>query len=438
MTIKRDIEGELDRWLVSKHRRPLLIRGARQVGKSFVVQEWGRKNFDNYLEINLEEQVSLRSIFTGDLTASRILENLELGSGVNLRQPNTLLFIDEIQCEPRALLALRYLYEQIPELAVVAAGSLIEFVFDEVGLPVGRIDQLHMKPVTFSEFLGAMKKEHLRAAITKNDLTRAIPDIAHRQLLDLLRTYFYVGGMPEAVATYVDERDLGAVSHVHGRILAGYEDDFQKYSGKSEWTALRTVFSRAPSVVGDPRVKYVRLDREIRSEKLKSALVLLTKSQVLSRVVSTYAASPPLKSAAEEKCFKIIFLDIGLLHHALGFDWRRISLDDDLTQIKSGAFAEQFVGQELAAHCTINESHDLYYWNRRVQGSDAEVDYVIEFAGGCAPVEVKSGKRGTLKSLLMYLEKFGPKNSFVLSQRNVEQLESTTLLPLYMASRLSI
>lgn len=435
--IYRDIYSKLDAWKDSTSRHPLLVRGARQVGKSHAIRTWARKNFENFLEINLEEQSSLRSVFQKDLTADQLLQNLELGTGVNLFGKNSALFIDEIQSEPRALLALRYLYEQKPELPVLAAGSLVEFVLEEVGLPVGRVDQLTMGPVSFREFLAAMGKDQFVRLIKESPLNAPVPDIAHNQLLDLLRTYFYVGGMPSAVTTYVETKSLNSVSEVHARILKGYEDDFQKYAKEADWAALEAVFASAPQVVGESRVKYVRLDREIRGEKIKTAVNLLAKAEVLEKVVSSYAKTLPLRAGAQAKFFKLIFLDIGLLHHAMGFDWRKVSLEDDLTDIKQGAFAEQFVGQELLTGSEINDASQLFYWYRSVKGSDAEVDYLVQYEGAPVPVEVKSGSRGTLKSLRLYIEEFGCKKAFVLSQRNIERMEETTFLPLYLASRLN-
>jgi hypothetical protein len=173
---------------------------------------------------------------------------------------------------------------------------------------------------------------------------------------------------------------------------------------------------RVPHLVGDPRVKYVQVDRHIHSDKIKRFLLLCEKANLLTRVHSTYASSLPLAAAADKKFFKIIFLDIGLLHHPLGFDWRQVSPDADLTNICHGAFAEQFVGQELLAHADILDQRNLYYWYRKAKGSDAKVDYVVSSHGSPAPVEVKSGSRGTLKSLNMYIEKYQPKEAFVLSQ----------------------
>lgn len=364
--IKRDIYSKLDSWKSSLSRHPLLVRGARQVGKSHAIRTWGKQNFENFLEINLEEQTSLRSIFKKDLTAEQLLQNLELGTGVNLYGENSALFVDEIQSEPRALLALRYLYEQQPELPVIAAGSLVEFVLEEVGLPVGRVDQITMGPVSFTEFLTALAKNQLVRVIKESPLNEPIPETAHNQLLDLLRTYFYVGGMPGAVTTYVETKSLNLVSDVHARILKGYEDDFQKYAKKADWTALEAVFGSAPFVVGESRIKYVRLDKDIRGEKIKAAVNLLTKAEILKKVVSSYAKNVPLRAGSQAKFFKLILLDVGLLHHAMGFDWRKVSLDDDLTDIKQGAFAEQFVGQELLSGSEINEA--AQYFVAKAQG----------------------------------------------------------------------
>lgn len=430
--INRQIYQDLDIWKHSIDRHPLLVRGARQVGKSFAIRTWAKKNFQNYLEINLEESKSLGKIFEGDLTIDLMLEKIELGTGINLRHPDSILFIDEIQCQPRALMALRYFYENFPELHVIAAGSLIEFVIEEVGIPVGRVDQLYVHPINFTEFLLALNKEHLVKQINKSKLASKISDIAHNQLLNCLRTYYYVGGMPSAVATYISSGDLGATSAVHARIIKGYEDDFQKYSKKSDWGLLQSIFKRSPSLVGNSRLKYSNLDREIRGEKLKKALELLCKAQILTKVISTYSKKIPLESGIQEKFFKIIYLDIGLLHHQLGFDWRSIEIDKDLTDIKSGAFAEQFIGQELRSKSSVNKNIDLYYWYRSVKGSDAEVDYIINYKNLPTPIEVKSGSRGTLKSLIQYIKEFDSKNNLVFSQRNIEVMDNILFLPLYM------
>ncbi|MCI5064762.1 AAA family ATPase [bacterium] len=438
--IPRKIHEALDAWSQGAQRKPFVLRGARQVGKSYAVRGWAKRNVpeDRFLELNLEREESARHLFRGDLRPDRILQDLQLFSGKNLREKGACLFIDEIQYAPRAITALRYFYEEIPDLFLIAAGSLIDFSLANISFPVGRVQQHFMFPLTFAEFLTACGEEHLATYLNEAPLDEEINPAIHQKFLQLLKDYYYVGGMPEAVRVYLDSRDLSQVSAFHGQLLAAFREDFQKYAKNNEIEALATTFERVPHLVGDPRVKYVQVDRHIHSDKIKRSLLLCEKANLLTRVHSTYASSLPLAAGADKKFFKIIFLDIGLLHHLLGFDWRQVSPDADLTNICHGAFAEQFVGQELLAHADILDQRNLYYWYRKAKGSDAEVDYVVSSRGSPAPVEVKSGSRGTLKSLNMYIEKYQPKEAFVLSQRNIERVDSVRFLPLYFAHRLAM
>lgn len=438
MEIQRHIYTALDSWKDREDRRPLLIRGARQVGKSYAVRHWARNHFEkeSFVELNFEERPQLKAIFERDLVISRILDELNLVLGKNLRTPGCLLFMDEIQACPSAITSLRYFYEKAPHLHVIAAGSLMEFILESASFPVGRIDSLHMFPLTFGEFIAASGKGNLKNHIETCKFDNPLVPMVHQELLDLLRQYYRVGGMPEAAARYLSTRDYSEASRIHGILLNGYEEDFAKYSKQVDWDALKTVYHRIPDLAGRTRLRYAEVDRVLRAEKVKRALSLLEKAGLITRVISTYARKLPLEAAAKSNFFKVIFLDIGLLQHALGFDWRNISVTQDLTDMREGIFAEQFVGQEVLAERARDANYTLHYWDRHVKGSDAEVDYVVEHEGMPAPVEVKSGSRGTLKSLAWYMRDYSPPSAFVLSQRNIEKLDSITFLPLYLASRI--
>lgn len=434
----RRIYGDLAAWIKRPNRKPLIIKGARQVGKSHAVRTFARdlSGIDNFVELNLEQHESYRTFFKGDLDPQDIIEGIQLATGTNLKKPNSLLFIDEIQQEPRAITALRYFFEQYPQLPVIAAGSLIDFVLEDIGFPVGRIEEMTLHPFSFCEFLEALGKKHLAEFIWTHDLSKSVLEPVHNEILLLLKRYFCIGGLPEAVKSYYLEQDLQQVSRIQKSLLMNYKSDFPKYSKKTDWDALDTVFERGPLLVGSPRVKYTDFDKVIRGEKIKSAIGLLTQANILRRVVSSNIDKPPLRAGKEEKFFKIIFLDIGLMQTALGFSWHNVAPDVDLTDLKKGSLAEQFVGQELLANLT-HRSQELFYWYRNAKSSNAEIDYLIESTFGASPVEVKSGALGRLKSLLLYQQLKSSKQSYILSQRNISQQGQNHFLPLYFAGRLT-
>jgi uncharacterized protein len=432
----RDLYRNLDLWLKAKRRKPLLIRGARQVGKSFAVREWGRQTVgeSGFLEINLEKQPSFRTLFTGDLEVKQMLKELELLTGKNLRKEKSILFIDEIQVEPRAITSLRYFYEDYPKLPVIAAGSLIEFALGKISFPVGRIEELYLTPLSFFEFIEAVGKQHLSRELREHDLTTPISEALHRQLLTLLRDYYFIGGMPEAVKVFLESGSLSEVSKTHEQLLSTYRSDFLKYAREAQWRLLDQVLSRIPFLVGESRVIYSRVASDRSGEQVKTALLLLEQANIINKVVSTEARHLPLESGIREKFFKLIFIDIGLLHHLRGFDWRTLSPTDDLTNVMNGIMAEQFVGQQLRSANSL-PNKKLYYWFRAEKGSDAEVDYVVSRNGYPCPIEVKSGKRGTLKSLLLFQKTFTPPESLIISQHPIAYESGFRWVPLYLAGR---
>jgi uncharacterized protein len=437
MHLARSVAQKLDQWRTRQGRRPLLVRGARQVGKSFAIREWGKSTFgSNFVEINFEERPQFKRVFENDLDVTRLLEELSLLSGSSISQPGTLLFLDEIQACPQALTALRYFYEKKPELFVIAAGSLIEFAIDELSFPVGRIESLDMHPLTFFEFLDAVNKTSLKEYLTTVTLGNAVSEPAHEELLLMLKRYIYVGGMPQAVATYAATNDLVEVARIHSELARSFEDDFAKYARQADWQALQVVFTRSPGLVGRTKVKYSAYDRELRSEKIKRALLMLERAGLINKVTATSATKPPLSLQSKTNTFKIISLDIGLLQHQLGFDWRHLDPNESLSTLANGALAEQFVGQELLAASAVARQHALHYWQRDAKGSDAEIDYLLLQHNQIVPIEVKSGKRGTLKSLDRFLSESNSNNAYVLSHNPGARDGNVTWVPLYLASRL--
>ena len=267
-------------------------------------------------------------------------------------------------------------------------------------------------------------------------MSQGLPKVVHEELVSNLRLYFRIGGMPEVVSVYVESHSLDEVSKVHTRLLESYKNDFAKYSKKVDWEALSVVFERVPSMISANRVKFSKFDPALRGEKVKKALRLLQTAGVIHKVISTQAYNLPLSSANDDRFFKLLFLDIGLMQAILGFDWRKLPPNTPLNNIFEGAFAEQFVGQEIICSRSLDVAYQPHYWYRSVKGSEAEVDYVIEKEGAPIPIEVKSGSRGALKSLALYKEKFKPDYSLVISERNFEQSDGIYWIPLYFAGQL--
>lgn len=430
----REISIKINEWKEGSSRKPLIIKGARQVGKTYTVMEFGKENFANCVVANFEKQKMLSDIFAGDLDIPIILQRLELVLGERIDPHNTLLFFDEIQRCPQAITALRYFLEEKPELAVIAAGSLIDFAFEEVGVPVGRVTYLHMHPLSFHEFLGAIGEQNLQDFLLNKPLPEK-EDVVHQKLISLVKKYAQVGGMPEAINRYINTGSLKEVGQFQMDMIETYRQDFTKYSFKIPYPIMLTVMDKLPQLIGN-QIKYAHIDKEIRSVTLKQVILLLERAHVLCRVRVARMPELPLSASASEKIFKAIFLDIGLLQALCGIDWGKISEKEDFISIHRGALAEQFVGQEIMAHTSISHFKPLYYWKREERGSSAEIDYLVEHNGGVVPLEVKSDKAGRLRSLHLFNQQFHPKKSFVVSSHPSSKLKSIHWIPFYGLKRL--
>lgn len=425
----REITQKMKEWQNSPSRKPLIIKGARQVGKTYTIEEFGRENFTNCVVANFEKQRMLSDIFLGDLDIPTILERLELVLSTRIEPHNTLLFFDEIQKCPRAITALRYFWEEKPELAIIAAGSLLDFAIEEVGVPVGRVTYLYMHPLSFYEFLGAVGEQNLQGFLLNHPLPKT-EDIIHQKLLSLTKKYAQTGGMPEAVALYTKTGSLKEVSQLHWDLIETYRQDFTRYASKVPYNFMLTVMEKLPQLIGN-QIKYSHIDKEIRSTYLKEVILLLERAQVLNRVRATHTGHLPSGAGAGEKVFKTIFLDIGLLQALCGIDWGKVAEKEDFISVYRGILAEQFVGQEIMAYTSISHFKPLYYWKREERGSSAEVDYLVEHDGGVVPLEVKSDKAGRLRSLHLFNQKFHPKKSFVVSSHPSSTLDSLQWIPFY-------
>ncbi len=450
--MKRVAEHALKRWLDNKHRKPLVIRGARQVGKSTLVRQFAENNGLTLNEINLERHLELDDIFK-TLDTGIICKELEGLLGRNVVGPGSLLFLDEIQATPRALQALRYFYEDLPETPVLAAGSLLEFVLSRhnFSMPVGRIEYAHMGPMTFEEYLAEID-EGLLKYIVEFDFADAIPTTAHKKLLDRQREYLMIGGMPEAVSAFLESGRLSDVIPAQRSIISTYLDDFSKYASQKELLRLQKVFNFVPRSVGK-KIKYSNISRDETSRVLRTAIERLSKARVVSQVFHSHCTGLPLQAEIDEFTYKALFLDIGLMNRVSGLDWLAISALDERMLVNEGAMAEQFIGQHLLYFRGWAEPPELCYWLRQKKMANAEVDYVISRGDLITPVEVKAGKSGTLKSLLQFAysrnSRLGVRfdlnpPSVQHVEHSLRQADSTRTvnydlisLPLYMVGRLA-
>jgi uncharacterized protein len=397
----------LDHWFSAPRRKPLIIRGARQVGKSTLVRSFAQQKGLGLVEVNLERAPQLESTFES-LNPQQILDQIEALQNKAL-QPGNLLFLDEIQATPRAVAALRYFYEDMKEQAVVCAGSLLEFVLadHDFSMPVGRIQYLHMGPMAFTEFLEALDEKVLKKTVDTYERGKELGPVVHARLLHLLRLYYFVGGMPEAVAAYATHRRLSDASAVHAEIINTYRDDFPKYAGSRDLTRLLAVFTFAAQNVG-VKIKYSNILKDERSETLRRDIELLSMARVISKVVHTHASGLPLQANLDPKTYKLLFLDVGLMNALCGLKWDGLSAMDEERLINSGVIAEQFVGQHLQDLLSEDINRELTYWLRENKTGNAEVDFVASFGGRIVPMEVKSGGRGSLRSLHQFM---GEKNA---------------------------
>ncbi len=401
--MKRFEEKKLNAWLNSPYRKPLVIRGARQVGKSTMVRQFARENGLTLHEVNLERHPTLADAFkTHDI--KRILGEIQFicGKGpVNVEK--SLLFLDEIQATPVAIQTLRYFYEDCPELRVIAAGSLMEFALSKktFTMPVGRIEYLFLGPMTFEETLLSLGEEHLLELLRGYRTTDAFPMSAHERLLELQRIFLLVGGMPEAVQRFVDTRDFDGVLDIHASIVETYRDDFAKYAGRTDLLRLHKIFDYVPKGIGE-KFKYVRIDPGEQARELKKAVDLLAKAQVIMRAFHTDASGPPLGATIDDRIFKPFFLDCGLVNFICGI--RQISPEILKRRefINEGKIAEQFIAQHIPCLGNRNTRPLLTYWLREGRSKNAEVDFIVQLDQWIVPIEVKAGKSGTLKSLQQF------------------------------------
>jgi uncharacterized protein len=432
--MQRAIDKKLSDWKISRFRKPLIIRGARQVGKTYSVTRFGQTRFDTFLALDFERDRTIHRVFDGDLSTDRLIMELEVLFNTRITPGSTLLFFDEIQECQRAVLSLRYFYEERPDLYIIAAGSMLEFTLGEVSFPVGRVSFEWMRPMTFHEFLNAMDLHLLAEKLPRVFDEDPVPvsGAIHTRISEQLKRYLVTGGMPEAVERY---RQTGSLVHsaaVHEEVFQSYLQSLVKYNQRADVDTLDHLMRSLPRHVGS-QIKYTRLAPDQRIEKTKTSLDILEKALIVQTVTAASAAGLPLNAHVSARKIKPLFLDVGLMQYVCGMDPAAILADKDLSMIYKGSLAEQLVGQELLA-AGGSENGKLFYWARDKKSSSAEVDYLAVHQGAVFPIEVKSGPAGQLKSLHLFLTE-NPRISqgIVMSPAGNEcqRLEKLIFLPIY-------
>ena len=405
MYYKRIIDRYLSEWAARPEHKPILLRGARQVGKSTAVQHLG-ESFKYYVEINLEKQAYYTDLFKTDLDVKRIVPQLAAMCGIPIVPNETLLFIDEIQESREAIMALRYFKEDMPDLHVVAAGSLLEFVLDDIPtFGVGRIHSMYMFPMTFDEFLLANGEQLLMEARNHAHADAPLPTPLHDKLVGLVRTFMLVGGMPESVAKWVQTHDFLQCQEVQDDIITGYEADFPKYKKKVD-PQLMIATMRSAATQATKKFVYSRVPGEYKTAEVKKSLDLLIKAGILIPVTHTSGNGLPLGDEADEGIRKMLLLDTGLMLRLLNLTTgdtsaitAQILTATAADLVNKGPVAEMLAGLELLHHLSPNLHHDLYYWVRQAKNSTAEIDYLFSRNTQVLPFEVKAGVQGGMKSL---------------------------------------
>jgi hypothetical protein len=429
--MERDITSLFVQWKERTDRKPLIVRGARQTGKSYSITDFGKTHFKGQTHIiNFEKRPDYSKIFDLNYDITRIIPELEVLLNSRIIAGEDLLFFDEIQACPKAIVALRYFYEQFPALHIIAAGSLLEFALGDISFPVGRVHLVNMNSMTFREFLMATGKSLAAEVISEEP--KALSETIHSMLTEELKKYFFIGGMPECVKTYVETNSMQSVIEIQTDLIETFRQDFSKYAGRADKSCLNSVLSNVPQNIGQ-QIKYSTLADGFANPTIKKAFELLETARLISRVKATSPAGLPLGAGSSDKKFKAIMLDIGLLSSLSGLSYPTEYMKTDLLAIFRGALAEQFVGQEIRAV----SNNGLYYWSREARNSNAETDYLIEKQGKIIPIEVKSGSSGRLKSLHLLLDTFkNIENAFVFSDARYGHLpeQKITFVPLYFAS----
>jgi hypothetical protein len=428
--MKRTIDFHLDQWIASPQRKVLLLRGARQVGKTWSVRNLAAK-FKYFVEVNFEADRSVHQFFRGDLDPAEICANLAAFYKTPIKDGETLLFFDEIQACLPAISSLRFFQEKRPGLHLVAAGSLLEFALNELpSFGVGRIQFLFMYPMSFKEFLLANDETELLEMLRLANPETPLHDVFHEKLKRYLKKFLFTGGLPEVVDAFIRTNDLYQSQIILDRLITGFDDDFAKYKNRIPAYRLREVFQAVAAQSGS-KFSFSKSSEKMSVEQVKVSLELLEMAGLIYKVKHSSANGLPLGAGVNPKMFKVIMFDHGIFQRVLGLKLSEHILAEDFEVINKGFLAEQFAGTELIKYSSPLSKTQLYYWHREKQGSTAEVDYVIQKSDNLIPVEVKSGTQGKMQSLWQFLKEKELHKGFRISLENFTHYQGVDVFPLY-------
>ncbi len=433
----RHLLSELTDWKARDKRSPLILRGARQVGKTSLIRLFAQRQFDSIFEINFEADKHFKACFE-QLDPQEILLRIEKMSNQQIIPGKTLLFLDEIQECVNAISALRYFKEKMPQLHVIAAGSLLEFALEskQLKMPVGRVEFLYLYPLSFDEFLLTQDKTAWLTILENVTLhnTQEL-NLIHELLLMSFYDYLVIGGMPDAVREFNASHSYHNVQRIQSNILLTYAADFSKYAlSKTEEHYIQMLYEKIPAFVAE-NFKYSKISNDIQSRSLKPALARLIKAQVISSVYATSANGLPLNALINEKKFKLLMSDVGLYCAAMNLS-KEVLLTKNIILINKGALTEQVVGQEIIANSTPFKPYQLTYWSRDEKASRAEVDYVMQCGVDIVPIEVKSGSTGRLKSLHLFMQEKNAKIGVKISAAPLSFEKNILNIPFYLIKQL--
>ncbi len=421
---------QLEEWYNRKNRKPLILKGARQVGKTWLMKEFGRTHFKHTAYVNFDNNKNMANVFEGDYDIDRILMAINIETGVKIHPEETLIIFDEIQESPKAIASLKYFCEEAPEYAVIAAGSLLGVAIHKgVSFPVGKVDTLELNPLSFREFLMAMGEEGLSRLIEEVNIS--LIESFRVKYIDWLKKYYFIGGMPEVVSSFVEERDFTEVRRLQKRIIEMYEADFSKHTTVNELPRIRMVWNSIPMQLAKENKKFFfgKIKEGARSKDFEIAIEWLLDCGLIKKVYNVSKPAMPLKVYTEFSAFKLYLIDVGLLAAMSELDAKSI-LDGNAIFVEfKGALTEQYVLQQLIAG---TEFTPYYYSETKSEG---EIDFLIQKGTNIVPIEVKAEENLKAKSLRVYCHKFKPQMAIRTSMSNYREQDWMINVPLYVLDK---
>ncbi|MBQ2923323.1 MAG: ATP-binding protein [Tyzzerella sp.] len=422
---------KLVQWKQRKNRKPLILKGARQVGKTWLMQEFGKQYFKNTAYVNFDRNDHMADVFEQDYNVERILMAINIETGVKIVPGETLIIFDEIQENPRAIASLKYFCEDAPEYAIIAAGSLLGVAIHKgVSFPVGKVDTLELHPLCFREFLSAVGEEGLVSLLDNKDT--ALMEVFQDKYIDWLKKYYFIGGMPEVVATFIDNKDFSEVRYLQKRIIELYEDDFSKHTTENELPRIRMVWNSIPMQLAKENKKFFfgKIKEGARAKDFELVIEWLQDCGLIKKVYNVSKPAMPLKAYIEFSAFKLYLLDVGLLGAMSELDAKSILQGNTIFTEFKGAMTEQYVLQQLVS----DTEYTPYYFSE--SKSEGEIDFLVQKGMDVIPIEVKAEENLRAKSLKVFCNKYQPNIAIRTSMSNYREQEWMTNIPLWVISRI--